>query len=172
MEKSADRPHVIIYCKKCGKEMQIRKDYLPYHKGLCMSCLKLGNKCARKHGDTNERLYHIYKGLFHRRYKTYSPKVLFKDYADFKNWALSNGYKENLTIDRINNKGDYEPNNCQWITAAENAGKDKRLFENSQKADIYKMRLEAKMTQREMAKALNVSRTTIQRVERYVRGVL
>ena len=37
----------------------------------------------------------------------------------FKEWALANGYKEDLTIDRINVDGNYEPSNCRWITQAE-----------------------------------------------------
>lgn len=42
-----------------------------------------------------------------------------KDFMSFYNWALKNGYAENLTIDRINNDGNYEPSNCRWITNAE-----------------------------------------------------
>lgn len=44
-------------------------------------------------------------------------------YSNFEKWALSNGYSDNLTIDRINSDGNYEPNNCQWITRADNARK-------------------------------------------------
>jgi hypothetical protein len=43
------------------------------------------------------------------------------DYQTFKRWALANGYKDNLTIDRIDVNGDYEPNNCRWVTNKENA---------------------------------------------------
>jgi hypothetical protein len=45
------------------------------------------------------------------------------NFLNFKSWALSHGYKKNMTIDRINHKGNYEPSNCQWLTASENSKK-------------------------------------------------
>lgn len=169
--KKGHRLYFLINCKKCDKEMKIREDYVLKHSGVCHSCQKKGNKQALKHGDYKERLYKIWLGLSHRRYKKYNPKICneWLDYENFRSWALNNGYSENLTIDRINNYGDYEPSNCQWITLEENAGKDKRIFSVKEKMKIYKLRKELGLTQVEMAKRLNVSRNTIQRAEKYAK---
>lgn len=45
------------------------------------------------------------------------------DFQAFYDWAMSNGYKTGLTIDRIDMDGNYEPSNCQWITKSENSRK-------------------------------------------------
>ena len=48
------------------------------------------------------------------------------DWETFKNWALHNGYSEDLSIDRINTYGNYEPDNCRWATAIEQANNTTR----------------------------------------------
>jgi len=48
------------------------------------------------------------------------------DYLNFRDWAIENGHKTGLTIDRIDNRIGYEPSNCQWITKSENSKKRQR----------------------------------------------
>lgn len=80
------------------------------------------------------RLYKIWEDMKSRCYNSNNKR--FKDYGaigikmnsewkyDYKAfylWAINNGYSDTLTIDRIDNKGDYEPNNCKWSTQKEQA---------------------------------------------------
>ena len=52
------------------------------------------------------------------------------DYSKFETWILNNGYADNLTIDRKDSNGNYEPNNCQWITRTENSRKSSIVRKN------------------------------------------
>lgn len=87
---------------------------------------------ATTHGGCYTRLYHIYahmKGRCYRqtdaKFRLYGGRGIkicdewLADFAAFRTWALSNGYRDDLTIDRINPDGNYEPANCRWATLAE-----------------------------------------------------
>ena len=89
------------------------------------------------------RLKHIYYNIKYRCYTLTAPQYnryggrgicMFEEwknsYESFEKWALENGYKENLCIDRIDNDGNYEPNNCQWITVGENTGKANKIHQH------------------------------------------
>jgi len=59
-----------------------------------------------------------------QRYSQYGARGItvceeWMEYLPFKEWALANGYREGLYIDRMDNDGDYIPNNCRWATASE-----------------------------------------------------
>lgn len=82
----------------------------------------------KTHGNTKDRLYQIYAGMkkrcFNQNAYNYSDyggrgiticKEWLDDWLSFKAWAQNNGYKENLSIDRVDVNGNYEPDNCRWV---------------------------------------------------------
>ena len=79
-----------------------------------------------------ERLSRIYSMMKQRCYNSKMPNFKYygargiavcderrNDSQSFYEWAILNGYKEELTLDRIDNSGNYEPSNCRWVTAKE-----------------------------------------------------
>lgn len=115
-----------IYCQNV-KNMRL-SDFIG---GVAVSC-----KCrAIKHGMNRTKIYSVYANIKYRCYNSnhhefhnYGGKGIkvcdewlgTDGFSNFYEWALQNGYKEGLTIDRIISSGNYEPNNCQWITRSEN----------------------------------------------------
>ena len=101
---------------------------------LCHSCASMQRKnkdCAKKHGMSNTKLYWVWTSMRqrcnnskHKRYSDYGGRGIavceeWNKYQSFYDWAMSNGYTAGLTLDREDNDGNYNPENCRFATYTE-----------------------------------------------------
>lgn len=125
--------HWLFQCD-CGTSKTMRLS--PVRRGVVKSCGCLHRERCRaginqtKHGDAKvgavTRLHSIWRGMLKRagggyhsadtRYRDRGITVCeeWSEYPAFREWALANGYADNLSLDRIDNDGNYEPGNCRW----------------------------------------------------------
>lgn len=124
---TGSKPKVMWRCRcDCGKETIVWSSSLIQGTTVSCGCRKT------KHGYANkERLYQTWKNMRRRcydqsnkRYAQYGGRGIticpeWDDYAVFRFWAMSNGYRDDLSIDRIDVDGNYCPENCRWATTTE-----------------------------------------------------
>lgn len=134
-------------CKcECGNTCTAKVSDLKY--GKTKSCGCLHNELARqrrtKHSLSGTKLYMIWKAMKQRcsnlnnkDYPNYGGRGIKvcdewrNSFESFYSWAMSNGYSEELSIDRIDVNGNYEPNNCRWANATmqQNNKRNNRILE-------------------------------------------
>lgn len=113
----------------CGKEVVVRGSSLKCGDSKSCGCLvrEISKERNTKHGGYGTRLYRIWDGMKARcrnpkaiSYSNYGGKGIdvcpeWNDFVVFREWAIEHGYKDNLTIDRIDSKKNYMPDNCRWV---------------------------------------------------------
>lgn len=115
----------------CGNEKVVSGKDITSGKTQSCGCLNSEKTIKRntKHNLSNTRLYNIWNGMIGRcyrnktkHYKDYGGRGIRvceewrSDFMNFYNWAKNNGYSPELSIDRIEVDGNYEPTNCRWAT--------------------------------------------------------
>lgn len=165
----------------CGNEKIVKANNLSNGNTHSCGCLKKKIMAEKqfKHGATGgrhgkqDRLYTIWCGMNSRcyspsatEYENYGGRGITvcnewrNDFLVFREWALKNGYTQTLTIDRIDNDGNYEPSNCRWIAL-------KDQMNNKRNNHIIEYAGQSK-TITEWAEQLGIHRKTLSdRINRY-----
>jgi hypothetical protein len=143
-DKSGKRRRMLLCACDCGREKEVRMEDVV--NGRTTSC-----GCSRgSHGKSNTREYGIWAGMIGRcsnkniaSFKDYGAKGImvcgkWRAFSGF--WEdMMSGYADNLTIDRIDSDGDYEPGNCRWATMLEqqnNKTNNKKITLNGETMNI------------------------------------
>lgn len=119
----------------CGKVSYVSKANLMNGNSKSCGCyfkeIWVANQKKPTHGQSRTLLYKKWVSMKRRcydknndRYQHYGAKGInickeWFEFVNFYKWAMSNGYSEKFTIDRIDVCGNYEPNNCRWVTIKE-----------------------------------------------------
>lgn len=134
-------------CKcDCGNEIVVSRRHLIDSSTLSCGCYakEIASQCHTKHGMKGTRLYRIWAGMKDRclnhkskYWHMYGGRGIDvcdewkNSFESFMYWSMSNGYKDDLTIDRIENDKGYYPSNCRWATykEQENNRRNNRLIQ-------------------------------------------
>lgn len=120
----------------CGVQLEVLLSVLKSGNTKSCGCIKKETTRRRfqTHGLTNHPLYKRWKSILSRCFNEKTPSFCNyggrgismcdewkNDFISFYNWSISNGFKSELQLDRINNDGNYEPSNCRWVSAKINS---------------------------------------------------
>lgn len=162
-------------CKRCGKEFIASHTMIRDHLAtLCKDCKKEKRKSekdmSRYYGTRIYSIWHSMKCRCyyekHPHYNNYGGRGIKvceewkKSSNSFGDWAISNGYSDDLTLDRIDVNGNYEPSNCRWITMKEQASNKRESKRNGYLGKLIEINGESK-TKREWCDFYGISKKTV-----------
>lgn len=128
-------------CKcDCGNTVVVSVGRLRSEKTQSCGCIWRGAiiEANTTHNQSKTRLYRTWNNMLNRcrnantdSYSRYGGRGIrvcedWHSFELFRDWAVNNGYADNLSIDRKNVDGDYEPDNCRWIPMSEQAGNTRK----------------------------------------------
>ena len=164
-EKGLNRENRWICRCDCGNITQSISGYA-LRKGDTKSCGCFRNEQSSirnsKHRLSNTRLYNIWSGMKKRclnkknhAFKNYGGRGISvceewrNSFEAFFEWAVSHGYTDELTIDRIDNNGNYEPSNCRWVTMKDQQSNKRKIMveENGELKTVAQIAAESNVSQ-------------------------
>lgn len=171
-------------CKcDCGNKHIVASAKLIQGKSKSCGCFKKENsaKLLTKHGITvggKPRTFTIWCGM---KSRCYNPKsISYKNYGakgitvceewltfeNFHNWAILNGYSDELQIDRIENSKGYSPDNCRWVTRTENM----RNQTTTRNITVYGITLPLSIWCKELGISKNTAYKHLNEIESYIKS--
>lgn len=170
-----NRRFAIFHCKGCGENVKKRQDTGGRQENC--GCIPGGHK----HGLSKARVYRLLQNMKERCYNEKAENFKYygarnigvcdewrNDPTLFVKWALSNGYSGKLQIDRIDNDGDYTPDNCRFVTNlvnVRNRGYNKLSLEKAN--EIRKLYSTGRYSQGKLSRMFDTSQPNIWQVIHY-----
>ena len=116
------------------------------------------NNSNYRHGLSHTRLNRIWRSMikrckFDECYKNVEICDEWQDFIKFYQWAVNNGYSDELTIDRIDPNGNYEPNNCRWATIQQQCDNKRNTIKRTVNSQTH--------TLKEWAEITGINRSTL-----------
>jgi len=138
--------YYLVECPICHSRFRTRAKGWPRLKSCrkCSSGARSKDIYNRRHGLSGHPLYTLWAGIKarcinpnHTAYENYGGRGIkicdewSEDFKKFYDWAVMNGYEKGLDIDRIDNDGEYSPENCRFVSRIKNCANQREMRKNN-----------------------------------------